>query len=76
MASKKLEIAIAQKNVVVKNVISGEISLLINGSTYTIASGEKLEIFTKNKQLVSKVTQTLAIPGLAEQIKLNRLILI
>jgi len=42
--SKKLATAIAQGKVVVRNKISGEISLMIEGEIYVISSGDTFNI--------------------------------
>jgi len=71
MASKKLQVAIGQNKVVVKNMITGEIKLRINNEEHTLGANEQLDITA-----LVPGSEVARIPGLADLIKQGRLMLL
>lgn len=71
MASKKLATAIAQGKLVVRNVISGEVSIKIAGKTRTLSPNETLDI----GKLLKNPREALKIQGLQDRLRDRHLVL-
>lgn len=76
MASAKLEKAIANDSVVVKNVITGEIKLVVGGTEVCLATNQVFDVTKRLKSNGLKSRDALKIPKLADLVKSRHLLLL
>jgi hypothetical protein len=72
VASKKLEKAIVAGKVEVKNIITGEVKLEVNGQEICLAYNQIIDL----TKLVKSPKDVANIPGLRENIRAGRLLLL